>query len=97
MYVYKSHLGGWWANNRLIPDDELYCETCCDYDMLVGYYDSFKEFLKCNANDIAVDDDGGGYDLQYVIDEISYVFDDKLTFDEAKAIVKANKTYEEED
>lgn len=97
VYVYESHVGGWFASDTPVPDDELYCETCGDWDMFVGCYDNFKDFLECNADDISISIWDGGYELHDVMDMIAYMFDDTLTFDEAKAIVKASKTCEEDE
>lgn len=79
VHVYESHLGGWFATDRLISDNELYCETCGDWDVFVGCYDSLKYFLECNADDINIDGDDGYYKLSDVMDRISYMFDDTLT------------------
>lgn len=34
-YIYESHLGGLYISDEEIPDDDLYCETCGDYDALM--------------------------------------------------------------
>lgn len=34
-YIYESHLGGLYVSDKEIPDDDLYCETCGDYDELI--------------------------------------------------------------
>lgn len=34
-YIYDSHLGGLYVSDEYIPDDDLYCETCGDYDELI--------------------------------------------------------------
>lgn len=32
MYLYESHLGGYYASEDEIPYEDLYCETCGDSD-----------------------------------------------------------------
>ncbi|MEJ8752639.1 hypothetical protein WKS98_08435 [Lagierella sp. ICN-221743] len=34
-YIYESHLGGLYVSDKEIPDDDLYYETCGDYDKLI--------------------------------------------------------------
>lgn len=34
-YIYDGHLGGFYISDEEIPDDDLYCETCGDYDELI--------------------------------------------------------------
>lgn len=97
VYVYESHLGGLYTSDDHIPFDELYCEQCGDSDRCLGWYDTFKEFLESNADNIEVGDGWGGYLLESVIEEVGYAFDDNMTYEEAKEIVLANRTLDEED
>lgn len=39
MYLYESHLGGYYSSPEYLTDDELYCEECGDSDYIVGEYD----------------------------------------------------------
>ncbi len=96
-YVYESHIGGYYASDILIDSDLLYCEQCGDSDRCLGWYDTFKEFLESNADNIEVGDGWGGYLLESVIEEVGYAFDDNMTYEEAKEIVLANRTLDEED
>lgn len=34
MYLYESHLGGYYISEDEIPYEDLYCETCGDYVIL---------------------------------------------------------------
>ena len=97
VYVYESHLGGLYTSNDCIPSDELYCEKCGDSDWCLGCYNTFREFIESNADIIDADDGWGGYNLKFVIDNISQVFGDTLTYEEAKEIVLNNRTLNEED
>lgn len=46
---------------------------------------------------IDADDGWGGYNLKFVIDNVSQAFDDKLTYEESKEIVLNSRTLDEED
>lgn len=95
-YVYESHLGGYYTSDTLLDSDQLYCEQCGDGDWCLGWYDTLKEFLESNADNIDAGDGWGGYVLESVIDDIGYVFDNNMTYDEAKEIVLNNRTLDEE-
>lgn len=96
-YIYESHLGGYYASEDYIPSNNLYCESCGDSDWNLGQYDTFRQFLEEKANEIDCDDGLGGYSLESVIDDVGWAFEDKLTYDEAKEIVLANRTdYDDE-
>lgn len=96
-YVYKSHLGGYYTSAALLDSDQLYCEQCGDSDWCCGWYNTFREFLKSNADDIDVGYVWGEYILESVIDDIGSAFDDNMTYEEAKEIVLKNRTVYEED
>lgn len=34
-YIYDGHAGGFYISDEEIPDDDLYCENCGDYDELI--------------------------------------------------------------
>lgn len=34
IYIYESHLGGLYISDEELSLDEMYCETCGDYDYL---------------------------------------------------------------
>lgn len=97
VYVYESHIGILYTSDDYIPSDELYCEQCGDSDLCLGCYNTFREFIELNADIIDADDGWGGYLLESVIEDIGWAFDDKLTYEEAKEIVLANRTLDEED
>lgn len=97
IYVYESHLGGYYTSDVLLDSDELYCEQCGDSDWCCGWYNTFREFLESNTDNIDVGDGWGGYNLKFVIDNIGQAFDDMLTYEEAKEIVLNNRTLDEED
>ena len=45
MYVYESHMGGFYASKDPISREKLYCEQCGDSDRLVGRADTEEEAL----------------------------------------------------
>lgn len=96
-YVYESHLGGLYTSDDYISPDELYCEQCGDSDLCLGCYNTFREFIESNADIIDADDGWGGYNLKFVIDNVSQAFDDRLTYEESKEIVLNSRTLDEED
>lgn len=96
-YVYESHLGGLYTSNDCILSDELYCEQCGDSDYEIGSFDTFEEFLRYYADNIYIDPWNGGYDLDLVISDVGYAFNDSLTKEEAANIVRmAKKEMEDE-
>lgn len=40
MYLYESHLGGFYSTDESLSQEELYCETCGDWDWEIGKYNS---------------------------------------------------------
>lgn len=96
-YVYESHLGGYYTSDDYISSYDLYCEQCGDSDQCLGWYDTFRKFLEHNADNIDVGDGWGGYSLKFVIDNIGRAFDNMLTYEEAKEIVLANRTLDDEE
>lgn len=97
VYVYESHLGGLYASDDYIPFDNLYCEQCGDSDYEIGSFDTFEGFLRYYADNIHVSPWDGGYDLDLIISDVGYAFDDALTKEEAAHIVRtAKKEVEDE-
>ena len=97
VYVYESDLGGYYTSKDRISIDDLYCKQCGDSDWCLGWYNTFREFLQSNANNISADVGWDGYLLESVIEDIGWAFDDKLTYEEAKEIVLVNRMLDEED
>lgn len=42
-YLYESHLGGYYDTDDLKSADELYCESCGDFDWPIGTYRTQEE------------------------------------------------------
>ena len=43
MFIYESHMGGLYTSSEELDWDMLYCETCGDYDWLIGEADTKEE------------------------------------------------------
>ena len=61
MYIYESHIGGYYASDEEYDYDELYCETCGDSDRLLGEFDendpyAFWECLTGDEDDLVLED-----------------------------------------
>lgn len=46
MYIYENHMGGLFTSDRELSYEECYCETCGDFDCLIGEADTREEVLK---------------------------------------------------
>lgn len=97
VYVYDSHLGGWYATIEPVPEEWLYCDSCGDWDDFIGCYESFEDFLAKKADDIAIERGDCGYYLGDVMEWVAPIFRSKMKYKEAFDIVKANRTDEEDD
>lgn len=42
-YWYESHLGGVFPSDEYLTYNDLYCETCHDYDFFLGVFTSEEE------------------------------------------------------
>lgn len=51
LYVYQSHMGGFYVSKELLDYEDLYCETCGDSDWEYGDFNTFKEFYDVLIND----------------------------------------------
>lgn len=97
VWVYESHLGGLFATSNQLTVDECYCEQCGDYDWEVGCFESMADFIAVYADNIAVSRYDGGYDIDFINYAIGNEFNDKLTHEQIKEIVIANRVYKEDD
>lgn len=73
-YLYESHVGGIYTNDKRLDSDALYCEMCGDCDDYLGSFTTFQDFWdlikdKCDTKG------RGGYSLQYVYPIIVSEFD----------------------
>lgn len=93
MYFYESHMGGIYSSNERIDEKDLYCEQCGDSDWYYGNFDSAWSFLSFIWDEIDIDG-SGGYDLEYILEEVS-CFDDCPTYNEALKKIREWKIREE--
>lgn len=49
MYLYESHLGGFYESLDYLDPDELHCETCGDSDSYIGSFDTPEEKVRLLA------------------------------------------------
>lgn len=65
MYIYENHLGGLYAADELIDDEQLYCEECGDFDTLVGYAETREAAWELLKDDCDIDG-SGGWEQEYI-------------------------------
>lgn len=70
MFIYESHLGGLYTSSEEIPFEALFCETCGDYDSLIGEADTREEALELLKDDTDIDG-SGGWTYDYVQEFLS--------------------------
>lgn len=46
MYIYESHMGGYYVSDEFLRYEELYCEECGDSDTLIGFAESKEDALE---------------------------------------------------
>ena len=65
MYIYESHMGGIYVEERVLDYEETYCETCGDSDWLIGSAATRKSAWNL-LKDYTDIDGSGGLDYEYV-------------------------------
>ena len=45
-YLYESHTGDFYTTSYELSENELYCDGCCDYDELLGTFNTEKQLKK---------------------------------------------------
>lgn len=74
MYLYESHMGGFYTTEDQQSYDDLYCETCGDSDWELGEFETLEEFWNLISDEVSVNG-SGGISLQYILPMVSYLFD----------------------
>lgn len=46
MYIYENHMGGLFTSDHELSYEECYCETCGDFDFLIGEADTREEVIE---------------------------------------------------
>lgn len=65
MFIYESHMGGLYISSEELDWDMLYCETCGDYDWLIGEADTKEEAWELLKDDTDING-SGGWDYNYI-------------------------------
>ena len=65
MFIYESHMGGLYTSSEELDWDRLYCETCGDYDWLIGEADTKEEAWELLKDDTDING-SGGWDYNYI-------------------------------
>ena len=65
MFIYESHMGGLYTSSEELDWDMLYCETCGDYDWLIGEADTKEEAWELLKDDTDING-SGGWDYNYI-------------------------------
>jgi len=76
MYIYESHLGGFYESDELYYDDSLYCEQCGDSDTYVGFATTRSQAIVVMKGYFT---SGEGYDQFY--EDYIMEFVNSLNFD----------------
>lgn len=75
MYIYQSHMGGFFTEESPLGFDECYCEECADSDYLIGHATTREEAWNLVKDDTDING-SGGYDYDYVKSFIESNFED---------------------
>lgn len=65
MFIYEGHLGKLFVSEKQIPEENLFCKVCGDFDWEIGEANNRKEAWKLLKNDVEVNG-SGGYDKKYI-------------------------------
>lgn len=96
MHIYSSHLSGLYTSPTLIDTDDLYCESCGDFDWYIGEFADATEFLKFYAD--LIDYEGsGGVSFDHVYYDICSELGNRPSWFNALKIVGENKTVDEDE
>lgn len=58
-YLYLSHFGSFYTTDKPVDKDELYCETCGDWDQFIGKADNAEELWSLMAPECSFFGSGG--------------------------------------
>lgn len=65
MYIYEGHMGGLYVSNEPLDYEQIYCETCGDRDLLIGYVSNREEAWNLLKDDTNING-SGGWDYEYI-------------------------------
>lgn len=72
MFLYESHLGGFYSTDKPLNNEDLYCETCGDYDWEIGEYENMDD-VWCLLKDKTSIFGTGGFSLDLVCSFITEI------------------------
>lgn len=76
MYVYESHMGGFFAADTKLDPELLYCDQCGESDDYIGEANYFGDaWMLLRPFTAQTDGDGGKYDPNYVKEFLAQHFD----------------------
>lgn len=55
MYIYESHMGGFFTSDEVLDYEDTYCEECGDSDTFIGWADTQEEALRLLEDKICRD------------------------------------------
>lgn len=55
MYIYESHMGGFFTSDEVLDYEDTYCEECGDSDTFIGCADTQEEALRLLEDEICRD------------------------------------------
>lgn len=64
LYIYESHLGGFYYSDEKEDTENLYCEQCGDYDTYLGKVENFEDVADILRTQVALFG-LGGYTMEY--------------------------------
>lgn len=65
MYIYASHMGGLFVSDEILDYEQAYCETCGDFDYLLGHAETREEAWSLLKDDTDING-SGGWDYDYI-------------------------------
>lgn len=65
MYIYEGHMGGLYVSDEPLDYEQIYCETCGDSDLLIGYVSNREEAWNLLKDDTNINS-SGGWDYEYI-------------------------------
>lgn len=64
LYIYESHLGGFYYTNEKQDYESLYCEQCGDYDNYLGKAEDAHDVVEILRSEVELFG-MGGYSMEY--------------------------------
>ena len=94
MYFYESHLGPIYFVKEPFSSDFLCCSACGGWDVLIGEFNSAKEFVEYFADEI--DFDGcGRFFVEYICKMLNECFgENSISIDDIILLCEKNCTEE---